>query len=56
VIDHVPNLGTRGTYLQQQMRDTLIEHKHYIDKHGEDMPEIVNWMWTGIQPARPFSQ
>ncbi len=45
VIAHVPNLGTRGSYLQQHMRDKLIEHKHYIDKHGEDMPEIVNWKW-----------
>jgi xylulose-5-phosphate/fructose-6-phosphate phosphoketolase len=46
VIAHVPNLGTRGSYLQQHMRDKLIEHKHYIDRHGEDMPEIVNWMWA----------
>ncbi len=45
VVDHVPNLGTKGTYLQQHMRDKLIEHKHYIDKHGEDLPEIVNWVW-----------
>ena len=45
VIDRVPNLGTRGAYLQQQMRDRLIEHKHYIDKHGKDMPEIVDWVW-----------
>jgi xylulose-5-phosphate/fructose-6-phosphate phosphoketolase len=46
VVNQVPGLGTRGDYLEQLMRDKLIEHKHYIDKHGEDMPEIVNWKWT----------
>jgi xylulose-5-phosphate/fructose-6-phosphate phosphoketolase len=45
VIDRLPQLGTRGSYLKQQMADTLIEHKLYIDKHGEDMPEVRNWKW-----------
>ena len=45
VIDRLPHLGTKGAYLKQKMRDKLIEHKHFIDKHGEDLPEIRNWTW-----------
>ncbi len=45
IVDQVPGLGTRGDHLQQHMRDKLIEHKHYIDRHGQDMPEIVSWTW-----------
>ncbi len=45
VVDRVPGLGTKGAYLKQLMQDKLVEHKHYIDKHGEDLPEIRNWMW-----------
>ena len=45
VVDRVPGMGTKGAYLKQRMKDKLIEHKHYIDKHGEDLPEIRNWMW-----------
>ena len=45
VVDRVPGLGTKGVYLKQLMRDKLVEHKHFIDKHGEDLPEIRNWMW-----------
>ncbi len=45
VVERLENLGSKGTYLKQLMHDKLIEHKHYIDKHGEDMPEIRNWKW-----------
>jgi xylulose-5-phosphate/fructose-6-phosphate phosphoketolase len=45
VIDCLPDLGAQGDYLKQSMQDKLIEHKHYIAKHGEDLPEIRNWKW-----------
>ena len=46
VIDRVPKLGYIAAYAKQAVRDKLIEHKQYIDKNGEDMPEIRNWKWS----------
>src|ERR1039457_6194971 len=45
-IDRLPQTGDRGIYLKQQLRDKLIEHKQYIDKNGQDLPEIRNWKWS----------
>lgn len=46
VINRVPNLGEDGNKLRQMMIDKLTEHKQYIDKYGQDMPEIRNWKWN----------
>jgi len=46
VIYRLPQLDTKGARLKQMMEDKLIEHKRYIDKYGEDMPEILKWKWT----------
>ncbi len=45
VIDRVPSLGSRAAYAKQFLRDKLLDHKNYIHKHGQDMPEIRNWKW-----------
>ncbi len=45
VIDQVPSLGSRPAYAKQFLRDKLLDHKNYIHKHGQDMPEIRNWKW-----------
>ncbi len=46
VIDRVPELGYRAAHLKQAMRDKRIEHRHYITRHGEDMPEVREWQWV----------
>ena len=46
VIDRVPGLGPQAAYVKQFIRDKLIEHKNYIHKYGEDLPEIRSWKWT----------
>jgi xylulose-5-phosphate/fructose-6-phosphate phosphoketolase len=46
VIDRVPGLGSRAAYAKQYLRDKLLDHKAYIEKHGEDMPEIRYWKWS----------
>lgn len=45
VIDRLPDLGAKGAYIKQYLRDKLIDHKAYIEMHGEDMPEILEWKW-----------
>ncbi len=45
-IDRLPQTGSKGVYLKQQLQDKLVEHKHYIDRYGEDMPEVKNWQWS----------
>jgi xylulose-5-phosphate/fructose-6-phosphate phosphoketolase len=50
VIDRVGRLHGRADHLKQCIRDILVEHKRYIQRYGEDMPEVQNWQWTAGPP------
>ena len=45
VINALPQLGNKGSYLLQKMRDTLVAHKQYISEYGMDLPEVQEWKW-----------
>ena len=45
VIDRVPRLGAAAAYVKQAIRDKLIEHEQYIRTHGDDLPEVRDWVW-----------
>jgi len=51
VIDLVPTLGSAAAYAKQAFRDKLIEHRQYIVRYGDDMPEIRDWTWTAGDPG-----
>lgn len=52
VIDRMPQLGSKGDYLKQQLKDKLIEHKQYVNKYGIDLPEILNWKWKAADTKK----
>jgi xylulose-5-phosphate/fructose-6-phosphate phosphoketolase len=45
VIDRVPKLRVIAAYTKQALRDKLLEHRKYIRKYGQDLPEIRDWRW-----------
>ena len=49
VIDRVPRLRSIAGHVKQLLRDKLIEHRHYVELHGQDLPEVQDWRWLGAR-------
>jgi xylulose-5-phosphate/fructose-6-phosphate phosphoketolase len=45
VLDFVPQLNTQTAHLRQRIADKLVQHREYIERYGQDMPEILDWKW-----------
>jgi xylulose-5-phosphate/fructose-6-phosphate phosphoketolase len=52
VIDRVPGLGPRAAHVRQLMEDTRLRAREYTRDHGEDMPEIRDWVWPTAEQRR----
>ena len=47
VIDRVPGLGQRAALLRQAMVDERLRLRAYTREHGDDPPELRDWVWPG---------
>jgi xylulose-5-phosphate/fructose-6-phosphate phosphoketolase len=45
VIDRTPSLRVKAAALRQEMVDQRARHRAYVREHGEDLPEIREWVW-----------
>ena len=47
VIDRVPRLHGSAGHARDALKNKLIEHRIHVRTHGEDLPEVRHWTWTG---------
>jgi xylulose-5-phosphate/fructose-6-phosphate phosphoketolase len=45
VIDRVDRIRESAAHVKQLIREKLVAHKEYIERYGDDMPEIRDWVW-----------
>ena len=43
LIGRVPKLGPKAACAKQAIPEALMEHKAYIARYGDHMPEIMGW-------------
>ena len=47
VIDRVPGSRPRAAGLRQDMVDARLAARAWTREHGDDIPEVADWPWTG---------
>ncbi|SHI33553.1 xylulose-5-phosphate/fructose-6-phosphate phosphoketolase [Tessaracoccus bendigoensis DSM 12906] len=56
VIDRVPSLGVRYAGLRQEMVDARLDARTYARAHGDDIPEVRDWVWPDAGNAASEGQ
>ncbi|MEU0499030.1 phosphoketolase family protein [Mycobacterium sp. NPDC006124] len=51
VIDRVPSLQSSYATLRQQMVDKRLAAREYTRTHGDDIPEVRDWVWPAAHGA-----
>ena len=53
-IERLPQTGAAGQALKRRLEAKLVEHRQYIELHGEDLPEVRHWQWGAAgDPLQP---
>ncbi|MDO9640579.1 MAG: phosphoketolase family protein [Pseudotabrizicola sp.] len=47
VVARLPQLAEQAAAARQFVDAKLLQHRRYIEEHGEDLPEIRQWRWLG---------
>ncbi|MEO6184834.1 MAG: phosphoketolase family protein [Steroidobacteraceae bacterium] len=45
-VNRLPKTGERGLQLKRLLQSKLLQHRRFINEHGQDMPEIRDWKWA----------
>jgi len=51
VIDRVPGMASKYAGLRQRMQDARIRARAYTREHGDDIPEVRDWVWPDAGDA-----
>ncbi len=51
VIDRVPSLQSTYATLRQEMVDKRLAAREYTREHGDDIPEVRDWVWPDAHGA-----
>ena len=51
VIDRVPFLRSKAAPLRQRLVDKRITAREYTREHGDDIPEVRDWVWPAAREA-----
>ena len=52
VAERVPSLAANAAHLREAMQQKRSDHREYIRRHGDDMPEVKEWKWRGCETGR----